>query len=70
MRAGYDPDNLPPRESRVNVESEIKTWRDIWAAGQGVGAVCAVETTNAIVTRWEREFDAARRNIVDVERSS
>jgi len=64
VRAGYDPDNLPPRESRVNVESEIKAWRDIWAAGQGVGAVHAIESTEAMLARWRREYDAALNGVV------
>ncbi len=62
-RAGYDPDNLPPRESRVNVESEIKAWRDIWAAGQGVGAVRAVESTAEMVGRWQSEFRTAAKAV-------
>lgn len=67
VRAGYDPENLPPRESRVNVESEIKAWRDIWAAGQGVGAVTSVESTEAMLARWTREYETAAGNLAYID---
>jgi nitronate monooxygenase len=59
-RAGYDPVNLPPRTGGVDVDSGVKAWRDIWAAGQGVGAVHAIETTAEMVARWTREYEMAR----------
>lgn len=60
-RAGYDPANLPPRVGGVDVDSGIKAWRDIWAAGQGVGAVGAIEPVAEMVARWTAEYEAARR---------
>ncbi len=62
-RMGYDPNNLPPRVGGVDVDSGVKAWRDIWAAGQGVGAVNAVESTSKMVTRWREEYDVARRGL-------
>jgi nitronate monooxygenase len=59
-RAGYDPANLPPRIGGVDVDSGVKAWRDIWAAGQGIGAVHAIETTAEMVARWTREYDVAK----------
>lgn len=59
-RAGYDPKNLPPRVGGVDVDSGIKAWRDIWAAGQGVGGVTAIEPVAAMIARWMQEYDAAR----------
>jgi nitronate monooxygenase len=59
-RAGYDPVNLPPRIGGVDVDSGVKAWRDIWAAGQGVGAVRAIETTAEMVARWTREYEMAK----------
>lgn len=60
-RAGYDPKNLPPRVGGVDVDSGIKAWRDIWAAGQGVGGVTAIEPVAAMIARWAREYDEAGR---------
>ena len=59
-RAGYDPDNLPPRLGAVDVDNGVKVWRDIWAAGQGVGGVRELETAAAMTARWMREYEAAR----------
>jgi len=36
-----------------------KRWKDIWAAGQGVGSIDAVESTAEVVARLEREYRAA-----------
>lgn len=61
---GLDPDNLPEAPGRnYNSNRSIdaaKRWMDVWAAGQGVGAVQAVEPVATIVERIGAEFDAAR----------
>lgn len=62
--SGLDPDHLPEAPSR-NYDSNrsidaAKRWRDVWAAGQGLGAVQAVEPVALIVQRIEAEFQAAR----------
>lgn len=51
-RNGYDPANLPKREEGVHVTDGVKIWRDIWAAGQGVGAVRDIEPVARMVGRW------------------
>lgn len=62
--AGFDPDDLPQSDpSQMNFESggsKPKAWRDIWSAGQGVGAVKAVVSAGELVARLMREYDAAR----------
>lgn len=55
-RNGYDPANLPKRQEGVHVTDGVKAWRDIWAAGQGVGAVRAVEPVEEVVARWRDEM--------------
>ncbi|HRP11369.1 MAG TPA: nitronate monooxygenase [Terricaulis sp.] len=60
-RMGYDPKNLPPRIGAVDVDGGVKAWRDIWAAGQGVGAVRIVESAADMIGRWRDEYQAARR---------
>lgn len=67
-KAGLDPDNLPVSDpSKMNFGSggptEAKVWRDIWGAGQGIGAIDDVLTTAAYVARLRAEYDAARARI-------
>ena len=38
-----------------------KAWRDIWSAGQGVGAVRRAEPASAYIARLATEYEAARR---------
>ena len=61
--AGLDPDNLPASDaSKMNFGSsrEVKAWRDIWGAGQGLAAVKAVVPAAELVARLRREYVAAR----------
>ena len=62
VRAGLDPDNLPRGDkSQMQIGAdEAKVWRDIWSAGQGIGAVRDVVPTAELVARLEREYHAAR----------
>ena len=54
---GYDPDDLPSApERRYGDENNAKRWRDIWAAGQGVGANRQAEPIGAIVDELERGY--------------
>ncbi|MFC8047236.1 NAD(P)H-dependent flavin oxidoreductase [Nocardia sp. NPDC057353] len=66
VAAGLDPDDLGTSDPSAmdfgtgdTVTSGAKAWRDIWGAGQGVGAVTAVESTADLVARLRREYDAA-----------
>lgn len=57
---GYDPDNLPATpDRRYGDENNAKRWKDIWAAGQGVGMVKAIEPVADIVTRLEGGYRRA-----------
>jgi nitronate monooxygenase len=41
---------------------DVKRWRDIWSAGQGVGSIHDTPATAELVDRLEREFrDASTR---------
>jgi len=61
---GLDPDDLPESDaSRMSFaagSSKPKNWRDIWGAGQGIGAVRSVLPAAGLVERLEREYHAAR----------
>jgi nitronate monooxygenase len=40
-----------------------KAWKDIWGAGQGVGAVKQVVPAGSLVQRLADEYAAARRRL-------
>ena len=57
---GLDPDHLP--EGQIDFSrQDLKRWRDIWSAGQGVGAVDRICPLAEVVAQLEREYHAARR---------
>lgn len=58
--AGMDPDALGgPITRDYSGDAAHKRWRDIWAAGQGLQKVGAVEPTAVVVDRLEAEYRAA-----------
>lgn len=68
--AGLDPDNLPEGDYKtMNFGSggnqEKKAWKDIWGAGQGVGAVEKVESIADRVDRLEAEYRAAKESLLE-----
>ena len=76
VSAGLDPDNLPVSDaSAMNFGSDRqkpKAWKDIWGAGQGVGAVKAVVPAAELVARLAREYAAARARLglADIARAA
>src|SRR6516225_7980384 len=65
-QAGLDPDNLPTSDaSKMNFAGAgaAKAWKDIWGAGQGVGAVKQVVPAGSLVQRLADEYAAARRRL-------
>ncbi len=65
--AGLDPDQLqqsdPSAMNFAGGSSKAKAWKEIWGAGQGVGAVHEVAPTADLVARLKREYDAAKRGL-------
>jgi nitronate monooxygenase len=58
VAAGLDPDALTGK-SRVDwadSQGQLKAWKDIWSAGQGVECVTRVETVADIVARLHAEY--------------
>ncbi|MGL4496772.1 MAG: NAD(P)H-dependent flavin oxidoreductase [Beijerinckiaceae bacterium] len=58
VKAGLDPDNLPPH-GKMDMNNEAKAWKTVWSAGQGVGAVNDIPTVAALCARMKQEYDAA-----------
>lgn len=64
---GMDPDNLvAPAARNYDTESADahKKWKDIWAAGQGLGSIRAVEPVSVVVDQLEAEYRAAAERFV------
>ena len=68
-RAGLDPDNLETADaSSMNFaggSSKPKAWKEIWGAGQGIGAVESRGPAGALVDRIADEYAAAVKATVD-----
>lgn len=59
--AGFDPDKLPTGagggyQAKLLVEGELKAWKDVWSAGQGIGAIHDVPDTEQLVARLKSEY--------------
>ena len=59
---GLDPDNLPAKNTldiskELNVD--VKAWRDIWTAGQGLVSIHDAPPVAVLVDRLRAEYDAA-----------
>lgn len=70
-RAGHDPHNLPDADpskmdfgSGDNDGDGAKAWRDIWSAGQGVGAVRKVQPAADFVAQLAAEYQQARASLL------
>ena len=66
--AGLDPEALPQSDpSKMNFGSgggsKAKAWRDIWGAGQGVGAIKRVVPAAELVARFADEYQVARHRL-------
>jgi nitronate monooxygenase len=64
VASGMDPTNLPQSDpSAMNFasgSSKAKAWKEIWGAGQGVGAVHEVLPTADLIARLKREYEEAK----------
>lgn len=67
-RAGLDPRNLstkPKDQIDVSERSDShKTWKDIWGAGHGIGAVKTTEPAAQLIARLEQEYAAAKLEVL------
>ena len=65
--AGMDPDNLPQSDPSAmdfsDKRNRPKSWKDIWGAGQGIGSVKELVSTQARVDQLYQEYVSARQNL-------
>jgi len=66
--AGLDPTNLPAGDVKLmdfgTGQSAAKAWKDIWGAGQGIGAVDQVRSVEALIGKLKREYETARQRVL------
>ena len=63
---GIDPDNMPAAPERQYDSSKpiaARKWMDVWAAGQGVGAIKAIEPLAVVVDRLVTEYAQATQRL-------
>jgi nitronate monooxygenase len=60
-RTGFDVNAMPDKPARDYDSSRqgAKRWKDVWSAGQGVGAIRSIEPVSVVVERLAQEYDAA-----------
>ncbi len=67
INAGLNPDELETsdasRMSFADGSSKPKSWKEIWGAGQGVGAVTEIVPAAKLIDRLEAEYFAARERL-------
>ena len=63
VAAGLDPNALVGKDKMdwSNSQGQLKAWKNIWSAGQGVDHIRAVEATATIVDRYAAEYAEALR---------
>ncbi|WP_313803115.1 nitronate monooxygenase family protein [Sphingobium sp.] len=60
--AGLDPDRLPKAldmDFSSIAGGDKKAWRDVWGAGQGIGAIRQVQSATAFIAQLKAEYQAA-----------
>ena len=65
-QAGIQPDqaaSAKPIDFSGNISTANKAWKDVWSAGQGVGATRAVAPANLIVDELHEEYVAALQSV-------
>jgi nitronate monooxygenase len=63
---GLDPQNLPtsdPSKMDIGQASAVKTWKEVWGCGQGIGAITKVQSTAHFVAQLKREYAQARSRL-------
>ncbi len=65
--AGMDPNDLPEGDLKTMDfgGDKSKAWKDIWGAGQGVGAVQDVVSVAQLVARLSGEYKTAKKRLLE-----
>ena len=60
--AGLDPDRLPEATGEHVGDHDKRPWKNIWSAGQGVGAIQDIPAMAELVARLAQEYRATLRD--------
>ncbi|TCM22241.1 nitronate monooxygenase [Novosphingobium sp. PhB165] len=68
VAAGLDPDNLPEGDKAQmdfgsGGNTAAKAWKDIWGAGQGVGAIDRIEPVADLVAALDAQYQSAKTEL-------
>jgi nitronate monooxygenase len=68
VSAGLDPDNLPESDaSKMSFSGggteRAKVWKDVWGAGQGIGAIKKVVPAADLIGRLKEEYGRSRNRL-------
>lgn len=70
---GLDPDELPERDpSTMNFSSgssKPKSWKDIWGAGQGIGAIHDIPNAADLIDRLEVQYRSAQKRLFSTSKT-
>lgn len=72
QQAGFDEERLKSKgemnygEKLKPVSDEAKAWKTVWSAGQGVGEIRDLPSTEALIARLDAEYRAAQRNAMQL----
>ncbi|WP_047985587.1 NAD(P)H-dependent flavin oxidoreductase [Ornithinibacillus californiensis] len=70
LKAGIDPQALL-KEPKPNLaelmDANVKAWKDIWSAGQGVGAVKEIQSIREIVDELDEQYKRALQLVREKE---
>lgn len=66
-QVGLDPEKLQ-RKEKIDFSElgnpNIRAWKDVWSAGQGVGAITQVQSLAENVAELKQQYEAAKEKIV------
>ena len=68
VNAGMDPEHLPNADKAAmnfgaGGNTALKTWKDIWSAGQSVSGIHEIEAVGSLVDRMVGEYQATRARL-------
>src|SRR5699024_928580 len=66
VNAGLDPTNLQKKETidfSKGKDGEVKAWKDVWGAGQGVGSITKIQTVSEIVEELKNDYYKAVQKV-------
>ena len=67
VNQGLDPAEIADKKIKMNYTgqdgADVKPWKGIWAAGQGVGCVTKVQTVADLVDDLAGEYEAAKQRL-------